>query len=120
MQQILLEIPLLGYIFAPEATQDKVTRFKSWMGRKGRSAIVIGAFAIGAYLEVSVNSDAGSLKSTCGHDCPRSQVDPLVLKQQVLGPIAFGVGALGLGLATYTFFATPTDGGATAGVAGRF
>jgi hypothetical protein len=27
-----------------------VTDFKSWMGRKGRSAAVIGAFAIGAYL----------------------------------------------------------------------
>ena len=50
MQQILLEVPLLGYIFAPEATQAKVTEFRSWMGRKGRSAAVIGAFVIGAYL----------------------------------------------------------------------
>lgn len=50
MQQILLEVPLLGYIFAPESTQEKVSGFKSWMGRKGRSAIVIGASVIGAYL----------------------------------------------------------------------
>jgi Sap, sulfolipid-1-addressing protein len=50
MQQILLEVPLLGYIFAPESTQDKVTRFRSWMGRKGRSAAVVGASVIGAYL----------------------------------------------------------------------
>jgi hypothetical protein len=79
------------------------------------------ALGIGTYLEVSVNSDASNLQSTCGHSCSHSQVDPLVLKQQVLGPIAFGVGALGLGLATYTFFAVPTtSGGATAGVAGRF
>src|SRR5271165_2197823 len=43
MQQILLEVPLLGYIFAPESTEKKVSEFKSWMGRKGRSAAVIGA-----------------------------------------------------------------------------
>jgi hypothetical protein len=79
------------------------------------------ALGIGTYLEVSVNSDASNLQSTCGHGCSHSQVDPLVLEQQVLGPIAFGVGALGLGLAAYTFFATPTGGGgAVAGLAGRF
>ena len=50
MQQILLEVPLLGYIFAPESTEEKVTEFRSWMGRKGRSAAVIGASVIGAYL----------------------------------------------------------------------
>ena len=50
MQQILLEIPLLGYIFAPDRTQDTVTRFKDWMARKGRSAAVIGAAVIGVFL----------------------------------------------------------------------
>jgi hypothetical protein len=50
MQQILLEIPLLGYLFAPDRTQDTVTRFKDWMGRKGRSAAVIGAAVIGVLL----------------------------------------------------------------------
>jgi hypothetical protein len=50
MQQILLEVPLLGYVFAPEDTQDKVTRFKDWMGRKGRSVAVIGAAALAAWL----------------------------------------------------------------------
>jgi len=34
MQQILIEVPLLGYAFAPESTQDKVTRFKTWMAAK--------------------------------------------------------------------------------------
>ena len=29
MQQILIEVPLLGYAFAPESTQEKVTRFKT-------------------------------------------------------------------------------------------
>ena len=34
MQQILLELPLLGYVFAPDRTQDSVTRFKNWIARK--------------------------------------------------------------------------------------
>ena len=46
MQQILIEVPLLGYAFAPESTQDKVTRFKTWMARKGRTAAVIGVVLI--------------------------------------------------------------------------
>jgi hypothetical protein len=50
MQQILLEAPLLGYVFAPDTTQDRVTRFKAWMGAKGRTAAVIGAGAIGVVL----------------------------------------------------------------------
>jgi hypothetical protein len=49
-QQILLEVPLLGYVFAPESTTDKVTRFRAWMGSKGRTAAVIGAAAIGLIL----------------------------------------------------------------------
>lgn len=49
-QQILLEVPLLGYVFAPERTQDTVTRFKAWMSRKGRPAAVIGATVIGVWL----------------------------------------------------------------------
>ena len=50
MQQILIEVPLLGYAFAPESTQDKVTRFKTWMARRGRTAAVIGAAVIGVVL----------------------------------------------------------------------
>ena len=50
MQQLLLELPLLGYVFSPDRTQDRVTRFKSWIARKGRSAVVIGAAAIGVIL----------------------------------------------------------------------
>jgi hypothetical protein len=33
MQQILLEVPLLGYVFAPAWTQDIVARFKAWLSR---------------------------------------------------------------------------------------
>jgi hypothetical protein len=50
MQQLLLELPLLGYVFAPDRTQDTVTRFKAWMGRSGRTAAVIGAAVIGVLL----------------------------------------------------------------------
>jgi hypothetical protein len=50
MQQILLEVPLLSYVFAPEGTRDRVNRFKQWMGRSGRTTAVIGAGAIGALL----------------------------------------------------------------------
>jgi hypothetical protein len=78
------------------------------------------AVGVGAYLELSVNSDAAGLQATCGHSCSHGQVDPLVLKQQVLGPIAFGVGAVALGLATYTLFLSPRTGGAVAGLAGAF
>ncbi len=50
MQQILLEVPLLGYVFAPDRTKDSVSRFKAWMGHRGRTAAVIGAAAIGLFL----------------------------------------------------------------------
>jgi hypothetical protein len=78
------------------------------------------AVGIGAYLELSVNADANGLENTCGHSCSHAQVDPLVLRQQVLGPIAFGVSALALGLAAYTLFAAPAPGGAVSGVSARF
>jgi Sap-like sulfolipid-1-addressing protein len=50
MQQILLEVPLLGYVFAPDRTQDTITGFREWVGRKGRPAAVIGAAVIGVIL----------------------------------------------------------------------
>ena len=50
LQQILLELPLLSYVFAPEGTQDRVSRFKAWIGRNGRTAVVIGATVIGLIL----------------------------------------------------------------------
>ncbi len=78
------------------------------------------ALGVGAYLELSVNADASGLESSCGHSCSHAQVDSLVLKQQVLGPIAFGVGALSLGLAGYTLLAGPLRGGAMTGMGGRF
>jgi Sap, sulfolipid-1-addressing protein len=53
MQQIILELPLLGYVFAPDRTKDRVDRFKAWMARRGRTAAVIGAALIGLWLVIS-------------------------------------------------------------------
>ncbi len=50
MQQMLLELPLLGYAIAPDWTQEAVQRFRAWLGRSGRRAAVIGAAVIGALL----------------------------------------------------------------------
>jgi Sap, sulfolipid-1-addressing protein len=50
MQQMLLEVPLLGYVFAPAGTRDAVARFRDWMGRKGRTVAIIGAAALAAWL----------------------------------------------------------------------
>jgi hypothetical protein len=52
IQQLLLEVPLLGYAFAPEQTQDRVTRFRAWLGRNGRRAGVTLAAVIGVLLVV--------------------------------------------------------------------
>lgn len=50
MQQMLLELPLLGYALAPEWTQDAVKRLRAWLGRSGRRAVVLGAALIGTLL----------------------------------------------------------------------
>lgn len=52
IQQLLLELPLLGYIFAPEWTQGAVAGFRAWLARSGRRAAVIGAAVIGTFLLV--------------------------------------------------------------------
>jgi hypothetical protein len=50
MQQVLLELPLIGYAVAPDWTQDAVVRFRAWLGRNGRRAAAIVALAVGALL----------------------------------------------------------------------
>ena len=52
MQMMLLELPLLGYIFAPERTEDAVHRFRAWLGRNGRRAGIIGAAVLGGLLVI--------------------------------------------------------------------
>jgi hypothetical protein len=49
-QLLLLEIPLIGYVFSPDRTQSTITRFRDWMGRRGRPAAVTAAAALGLWL----------------------------------------------------------------------
>jgi hypothetical protein len=50
VQQMLLELPLIGYAVAPEWTQSAVEGFRSWLGRNGRRAAAMVAFGVGALL----------------------------------------------------------------------
>jgi hypothetical protein len=50
VQQLFLELPLLGYVFAPDRTEHTLTRFRSWMSRRGRTAAIISAAVLGAWL----------------------------------------------------------------------
>jgi hypothetical protein len=50
IQQLLLEVPLLGYTFAPDWTKDAVARFRAWLERNGRKGGVILAVAVGGLL----------------------------------------------------------------------
>ena len=52
MQQLLLEVPLVGYIVRPEATQDAVDRFRVWLARNGRRAGIWVAVVLGVLLLV--------------------------------------------------------------------
>ena len=52
MQQMLLELPLVGFAVAPEWTQSTVTRFRDWLSRGGRRAAANGAVVIGILLLV--------------------------------------------------------------------
>ena len=46
----LLELPLIGYYFAPEWTPRAVDRFKDWVGRNARPFAFRGALIIGILL----------------------------------------------------------------------
>lgn len=52
VQQMLLELPLVGYALRPEWTQEAVTRFRAWLERSGRRAAANGAIVIGVLLLV--------------------------------------------------------------------
>lgn len=49
---VLAELPLIGYIVAPGATQRRVAAFHAWMGRNGRAVGMWAAALIGAYLTI--------------------------------------------------------------------
>lgn len=48
----LAELPLIGYLIAPEATQLRVANFQAWMTRYGRTVGMWAAALIGAYLTI--------------------------------------------------------------------
>lgn len=50
LQQILLELPLLAVLFAPERTQDIVIRSKAWLGQHGRRIGEVALAVIGIFL----------------------------------------------------------------------
>jgi hypothetical protein len=52
IQQLLLELPLLGFVFAPEKTQELVRRFRAWLTRNGRRAAQYGTTVLGLLLIV--------------------------------------------------------------------
>jgi len=52
MLLILLEIPLLGYLVAPERTVVEVQRFRAWLTRSGRRMMIVGTAGIGVLLLV--------------------------------------------------------------------
>jgi hypothetical protein len=52
VQQLLLEVPLVGYILRPEGTQRAVDDFRAWLARNGRRAGIWVAVGLGALLVV--------------------------------------------------------------------
>jgi hypothetical protein len=50
IQQLLLEVPLVGYILKPESTQGAVDGFRDWLARNGRRAGIYVAVVLGALL----------------------------------------------------------------------
>jgi Sap-like sulfolipid-1-addressing protein len=50
VQLSFLELPLLGYAFAPERTKEAVAGFRAWLSSHGRQAAVRVATVVGALL----------------------------------------------------------------------
>jgi hypothetical protein len=48
----LAELPLIGYLVAPEATKLRVAAFRDWMSKNGRTVGMWAAALIGAYLVI--------------------------------------------------------------------
>jgi len=49
---MLLELPLLGFVVAPDWTPGAVERAKAWVGRNGHKAAVIALTVLGSALVV--------------------------------------------------------------------
>ena len=47
---LLAEVPLIGFLFAPEATRRRVIAFNAWLGRNGARIAIVLSGAAGAIL----------------------------------------------------------------------
>jgi hypothetical protein len=52
IQVLPLELPLLGYAFAPERTERAIASFRAWLVQRGRRVATIAACALGIILIV--------------------------------------------------------------------
>ena len=52
VQYALVEIPLLGFVFAPERAADTAERFSSWLGTNNRKVAVAVLIVAGSYMNV--------------------------------------------------------------------
>ena len=52
MQQLLLELPLLSYAFAPEWTPAAVARVRAWLALRGRRIMIVVIAVLGVVLIV--------------------------------------------------------------------
>jgi hypothetical protein len=52
MQQLLLEVPLVATVFAPDQTQRAVVQTKAWFGRHGRTLAQTALCGVGILLVV--------------------------------------------------------------------
>jgi hypothetical protein len=50
IMMLLLEVPLVGYIVAPERTQERIEDFKDWLARRGRIVATWVAAILGGLL----------------------------------------------------------------------
>jgi hypothetical protein len=53
----LLELPLLGFVLAPDRTRELVGRLHDWLGRQRRMIVVVVSGAIGLYLLIAGLAD---------------------------------------------------------------
>jgi hypothetical protein len=49
----LLELPILGFVFAPDRTRAFVGRLDNWLGRHSRTIVTVVSGAIGLYLLIA-------------------------------------------------------------------
>lgn len=53
----LVELPLIGFVFAPDRTRALVGRLDHWLGRHSRTIVTVAAGAIGLYLLIAGLAD---------------------------------------------------------------